>query len=78
MREAELEERHEQYDRVVMRIQFPDGLVLQGCFRPRETGAYCGLGRDSFLGFFMHCLPNCVSLASLWFQLDTAFVLSPV
>ena len=38
MRQAELEEKHRQYEFVIMRIQFPDGLILQGCFRPRETG----------------------------------------
>lgn len=37
MRQMELEEKHRQYHHVIVRVQFPDGLVLQGCFRPRET-----------------------------------------
>ncbi|KAK7506350.1 hypothetical protein BaRGS_00002462, partial [Batillaria attramentaria] len=37
MRMAKMEEQHQYYDFVVLRVQFPDGLVLQGCFRPRET-----------------------------------------
>ena len=38
MRRARLEEVYSQYERVIIRIQFPDKLVLQGLFRPRETG----------------------------------------
>lgn len=38
MRIAEMEERYKHYEYVVLRVQFPDGLVLQGCFRVRETG----------------------------------------
>ena len=38
LRRARLEEEYSQYDRVIIRIQFPDKLVLQGLFRPRETG----------------------------------------
>lgn len=37
MRMAKIEEQYSKYDRVVIRIQFPDKLVLQGLFRPRET-----------------------------------------
>ena len=61
MRQAELEERHRQYDHVVMRIQFPDGLVLQGCFRPRETGACLLLGRDLFPFDLFFCPSSLVS-----------------
>jgi len=38
MRRAKLEEQYSKYERVVIRIQFQDKLVLQGLFRPRETG----------------------------------------
>ncbi|XP_046572870.1 tether containing UBX domain for GLUT4-like [Haliotis rubra] len=37
MRQARLEERYSKYKKVVIRVQFPDKLVLQGMFRPRET-----------------------------------------
>ncbi|XP_076449848.1 tether containing UBX domain for GLUT4-like [Babylonia areolata] len=37
MRQMELEDKYQQYHHVVVRVQFPDGMVLQGCFRPRET-----------------------------------------
>ena len=38
MRKALWEERFAVYDRVILRIQFPDHMVVQGVFRPRETG----------------------------------------
>ena len=38
MRKAKLEEEYSKYERVVIRVQFQDKLVLQGLFRPRETG----------------------------------------
>lgn len=38
MRRAKLEEQYSKYERVVIRIQFQDKLVLQGLFKPRETG----------------------------------------
>ena len=42
LRRAKLEEEYSRYDRVIIRVQFPDKLVLQGLFRPRETGmVYC-------------------------------------
>ncbi|PVD37642.1 hypothetical protein C0Q70_00239 [Pomacea canaliculata] len=37
MRQTEMEQRYQHYHSVVLRVQFTDGLVLQGCFRPRET-----------------------------------------
>lgn len=37
LRKSKLEEEYSQYDRVIIRIQFPDRLVLQGLFKPRET-----------------------------------------
>ena len=37
MRRAKLEEQYSKYERVVIRIQFQDKLVLQGLFKPRET-----------------------------------------
>ncbi|XP_052071429.1 tether containing UBX domain for GLUT4-like [Mytilus californianus] len=37
MRRQKLEEQYNKYERVVIRIQFADKLVLQGLFRPRET-----------------------------------------
>ena len=37
MRQACLEEKMSRYERVVIRVQFADRLVLQGIFRPRET-----------------------------------------
>ncbi|KAK6170397.1 hypothetical protein SNE40_018802 [Patella caerulea] len=37
MRQAALEARYEKYERVVIRIQFPNKLVLQALFRPKET-----------------------------------------
>ena len=37
MRKQMEEERISKYPRVVIRVQFPDRLVLQGVFRPRET-----------------------------------------
>ncbi|XP_041363543.1 tether containing UBX domain for GLUT4-like [Gigantopelta aegis] len=36
MRQARLEEHYAKYDKVVIRIQFPDRVVLQGLFNPRE------------------------------------------
>ena len=38
LRKAKLEEVYSNYERVIIRVQFPDKLVLQGLFRPRETG----------------------------------------
>ena len=38
LRKAKLEEEYSKYERVIIRVQFPDKLVLQGLFRPRETG----------------------------------------
>ncbi|XP_052791163.1 tether containing UBX domain for GLUT4-like [Mya arenaria] len=37
MRKARVEEMYSKYERVVIRVQFHDKLVLQGLFRPRET-----------------------------------------
>ncbi|CAH1793676.1 unnamed protein product [Owenia fusiformis] len=37
MRQAQNEQKMSQYNRAVIRIQFPDRVVLQGLFRPRET-----------------------------------------
>ncbi|XP_069124514.1 tether containing UBX domain for GLUT4-like [Argopecten irradians] len=37
MREMKQEEKYSKYQRVVIRIQFPDKLVVQGLFRPKET-----------------------------------------
>ena len=38
MRKAAFEEKFEKYKYVAIRIQFSDRMVLQGIFRPRETG----------------------------------------
>ena len=43
MRKAKLESIYSKYDQVVIRIQFSDKLILQGFFRPRETGMYLTL-----------------------------------
>ena len=40
MRKADLEAKYARYSKVIIRIQFPDRLVLQGVFRARETGNY--------------------------------------
>ncbi|XP_033747071.1 tether containing UBX domain for GLUT4-like [Pecten maximus] len=37
MRELKREEKYSKYQRVVIRVQFPDKLVLQGLFKPKET-----------------------------------------
>ncbi|KFP42416.1 Tether containing UBX domain for GLUT4, partial [Chlamydotis macqueenii] len=37
LREAQLKEKLERYQKVVLRVRFPDRHVLQGFFRPRET-----------------------------------------
>lgn len=37
MRQAKLERQGSQYNRSVLRVCLPDGWVLQGCFRPRES-----------------------------------------
>ncbi|XP_053094042.1 tether containing UBX domain for GLUT4 isoform X2 [Pangasianodon hypophthalmus] len=39
LREAQKKEKMDRYPKVVLRIQFPDRLVLQGFFRPLETVA---------------------------------------
>ncbi|XP_073166773.1 tether containing UBX domain for GLUT4 isoform X4 [Lepidochelys kempii] len=38
LREAQMKEKLEHYPKVVLRVQFPDRHVLQGFFRPNETG----------------------------------------
>uniref|UniRef100_A0A8C6KC06 ASPSCR1 tether for SLC2A4, UBX domain containing n=1 Tax=Nothobranchius furzeri TaxID=105023 RepID=A0A8C6KC06_NOTFU len=38
MRETRMKEKIERYPKVVLRVQFPDRHVLQGFFRPLETG----------------------------------------
>uniref|UniRef100_A0A8C0G1T7 ASPSCR1 tether for SLC2A4, UBX domain containing n=1 Tax=Bubo bubo TaxID=30461 RepID=A0A8C0G1T7_BUBBB len=38
LREAQLKEKLERYPKVVLRVHFPDRHVLQGFFRPSETG----------------------------------------
>ena len=38
LKQDQAEAAYDHYDRVVIRVQFPDRLVLQACFRPRETG----------------------------------------
>ncbi|XP_075946640.1 tether containing UBX domain for GLUT4 isoform X3 [Anarhichas minor] len=38
LREAQMKEKMERYPKVVLRVQFPDRHVLQGFFRPLETG----------------------------------------
>ncbi|XP_064636841.1 tether containing UBX domain for GLUT4-like isoform X2 [Lineus longissimus] len=37
MRQSAMEEKFSKYKRVVIRVQFPDKMVLQGLFRPKET-----------------------------------------
>ncbi|XP_060074813.1 tether containing UBX domain for GLUT4-like [Ylistrum balloti] len=37
MRELKQEEKYSKYQKVVIRVQFPDKLVVQGLFRPKET-----------------------------------------
>ncbi|KAL5018839.1 hypothetical protein ScPMuIL_004561 [Solemya velum] len=37
MRQKQMELKYSHYDRVILRVQFPDKLVLQGTFRPNET-----------------------------------------
>uniref|UniRef100_A0A4W3JZ10 UBX domain-containing protein n=1 Tax=Callorhinchus milii TaxID=7868 RepID=A0A4W3JZ10_CALMI len=39
MREAQMKEKTQRYPKVTIRVQFPDGSVLQGFFRPLETVA---------------------------------------
>uniref|UniRef100_A0A3Q0RFS0 UBX domain-containing protein n=1 Tax=Amphilophus citrinellus TaxID=61819 RepID=A0A3Q0RFS0_AMPCI len=39
LREAQIKEKMDRYPKVVLRVQFPDRYVLQGYFRPLETGA---------------------------------------
>ena len=38
LRLAEIEAKMAKYDRATIRVTFPDRLVLQGLFRPQETG----------------------------------------
>ena len=38
LKEAIHEEKYSKYERVVVRVQFPNKFVLQGVFQPRETG----------------------------------------
>lgn len=38
MKQAQAEAVFDQYDRIVIRVQFSDRLILQGLFRPREPG----------------------------------------
>ena len=38
MRQAQKEEKMERYPRAVIRVHFPDRHILQGVFRPQETG----------------------------------------
>ncbi|CAG5929026.1 unnamed protein product [Menidia menidia] len=38
LRESQMKEKMERYPKVVLRVQFPDRHVLQGFFRPLETG----------------------------------------
>jgi len=44
LRKAKMEEIYSKYEHVVIRVQFQDKLVLQGVFRPRETGSFASLG----------------------------------
>lgn len=37
MRQADVEEQLNKYERTIIRVQFPDRMVLQGVFRPSET-----------------------------------------
>jgi len=41
MREVREESEMYKYDKVVVRIKFPDRLVLQAFFRPMEKGILC-------------------------------------
>ena len=38
MRLAQLEQQRNEYEHVIIRIKFSDGLVIQGVFWPGETG----------------------------------------
>lgn len=38
MIQERLEAKYSRYQQVVLRFQFPDKVVLQGLFRPKETG----------------------------------------
>ena len=38
MRKARLESRYSKYKRVAIRVYFPDKVVVQALFQPRETG----------------------------------------
>ncbi len=38
MRQAQQEEKMSKYSRVAIRVVFPEKLIVQGLFRPRETG----------------------------------------
>lgn len=38
MIQERLESKYAKYQQVVVRVQFPDKVVLQGLFRPKETG----------------------------------------
>ena len=40
MKQAELENRMQTYKQAIVRFHFPDKLVMQAVFRPRETGDY--------------------------------------
>ena len=55
LRKAKLEEEYSKYERVIIRVQFPDKLVLQGLFRPRETGIQAFLyGTHLFCSDILH------------------------
>lgn len=40
MRQAQVEALFDQYERIVIRVQFPERLTLQGLFQPREPGRF--------------------------------------
>uniref|UniRef100_A0A7N5ZXV5 RBD domain-containing protein n=1 Tax=Anabas testudineus TaxID=64144 RepID=A0A7N5ZXV5_ANATE len=45
LREAQMKEKMDRYPKVVLRVQFPDRHVLQGFFRPLETGVFLFMHR---------------------------------
>ena len=61
LKQDQAEAAYDHYDRVVIRVQFPDRLVLQACFRPRETGEsdmiFISAERCNFF-FFLKSGPN--------------------
>ena len=61
MRKAKLESTYGGYEKVVIRVQFHDKLVLQGLFRPRETGAF-------YMDSFVLKIPYCIELVDVKFE----------